>query len=523
MKNIHQLFLKLNILPLAFCFSFLTINHLPTKADTLKQYINPVVAIVASGQNLQDSSCSVKLYYFNTKGNNTVLLDSLKSGKNGLSVKMHVRGRSTRNVSKQQFEVELDSIDKKELKPNHFMDMKYGGSHWVFNDAGAFDLTLMRNSLAFITQQEMGQWAPRNKYFELFIIEAPTTDTLNDSTFFKSQLVKVIANPEKYYNGVYLLMEKIKAEKHRIDIKKYDLSKGQTDFILQLNPAESKYKQFANVVLTSQVELYEPKADELAKSKNKGGWDSINNWYANKWVSNHSFIYTTYASVPSCPKLKATKGIYIPCPNDSLDKVPAMEAAFKNMRATTDYNSFAIYFLLNELARDPDGYHRSTFMYQKNEKMYAGPLWDKNKSFGNTNAGGNETGKGCCADTSTTYDYYDTSGWSYCMNELSQSPVWWESLLLDPSFCRVVQNTWKVNRTKKGILVYENLIKKIASVSSHLTKTDAVNRNANKWYPKAYNFASEVEIMETYLKARLEWMDQNLNQLLKDRSGYTSN
>ena len=77
---------------------------------------------------------------------------------------------------------------------------------------------------------------------------------------------------------------------------------------------------------------------------------------------------------------------------------------FNKLKETTDIQSFVEYFLLNELVKDPDGYHKSTFMYKTADtcsspsfvpgdtcsdadivpgKVFAGPLWDKNKSYGN--------------------------------------------------------------------------------------------------------------------------------------------
>lgn len=482
-----------------------------TDKDT--KYINPLVVIVKDNKDIKTcSSCKVEIYYLNTadKGDSTIALSGIANGIK-LKAKMHIRGRSTRNEQKNQFEIKLDKKDKKKLKPNHFLNMKHGGSDWVFNDAGVVDSSLLRNVMAFHVQRKMGEWAPRTKYFEMFIINSDTSK--NDAEL----LTEVAANPSNYYRGVYVLMEKIKGESHRIPITKKE-EKNTTDerFILQLNPTEvGKYQTLPNVTLTAQVQVYEPKIKDMKS----GDSAYIVDWYLNKWVSNPVAIYTSYAGVYSCEKYK--KALYRPCPNDSISNTSTIKTAWEKFRALTDYQSFATYFILNELARDPDGYHRSTFMYKDSIKMHAGPLWDKNKSFGNPVIA--EAGNGCGTEISKSILYKDTAGWTYCMNLLGQSPVWWEVLLLDTAFSRIVWNTWQMHYTDtSGILAYDNIVKHIDKESKYLKETGAADRNAKKWYAGVeYSIDQQASTLKKYLKARLTWMDNHLESFLNERSGFT--
>jgi len=52
-----------------------------------------------------------------------------------------------------------------------------------------------------------------------------------------------------------------------------------------------------------------------------------------------------------------------------------------------DVESFADYFILNELSKNVDGYRLSAYMYKDKDsnggKLTAGPVWDHNFSFGN--------------------------------------------------------------------------------------------------------------------------------------------
>ncbi|MEQ8909639.1 MAG: CotH kinase family protein [Vicingaceae bacterium] len=511
------------ILSLCLCFSF-NFAHLNTKAqittlDSSSKLISPVVAIVKAGDDLSNcSSCKVELYYLNTPNNkvkqdSTFALNSLPKQALKVKGKMHIRGRSTKSAQKKQYEFKLDKKSKENLPDGtHFMNMKHGGSHWTFNDAGAVDSTLIRNVFAFHLQRKLGYWAPRTKYFELFIISENASKLSH-----KHYLNRVIANPDSFYQGVYVLMEKIKSEKHRIDIPKFKDTVGSQAFILQLNPPEPlKYLSLPDLTLTSQVQIYEPKIDEMGSHKSQ---DSayINQWYAN-WTQQALTLYTNYANDSGCPQSKV-KGVYRPCPNATEDKKEVNKKAWKAFRSQTDYSSFAAYFLLNELARDPDGYHRSTFMYVKADSVaYAGPLWDKNKSFGNKAVP--EFNYGCGKNQSVKEYYYNTSGWSYCYGGLGQSPVWWEVLLLDPNFSKTVWQLWQQERTKKGAFTYKEMVKHINKEQSYLSQTQAASRNAAKWYSgnKYYSFENNVEELKTYLEERLKWMDNNLKSLLEERS-----
>src|SRR5207249_4684717 len=66
------------------------------------------------------------------------------------------------------------------------------------------DKTLMRDVLAYELSNEMGQWAPRTRFVELFVSD--TTGRLSKSN----------------YAGVYVLEEKIKRDKNRVNIAKLE-------------------------------------------------------------------------------------------------------------------------------------------------------------------------------------------------------------------------------------------------------------------------------------------------------------
>ena len=54
-----------------------------------------------------------------------------------------------------------------------------------------------------------------------------------------------------------------------------------------------------------------------------------------------------------------------------------------NLKNILDYDSFALYFIISELADSIDGYLVSTYTYVKNGKIHMGFLWDYNMAYGN--------------------------------------------------------------------------------------------------------------------------------------------
>jgi len=149
---------------------------------------------------------------------------------------MRIRGCSTAGAIKSQYSVEVEWPDPDPSPENpshtpHFLGMQYGGKAWVFNDAGMVDPSRIRNPLSFYLQRELGKmtgsnsWAPRTKYFELFIV-----------TGSSQKPTRTILTSGNLYRGVYILMENIHNSAHRIPIKDWDAKDpGVGPLILQIN------------------------------------------------------------------------------------------------------------------------------------------------------------------------------------------------------------------------------------------------------------------------------------------------
>ncbi len=160
-------------------------------------------------------------------------------------------------------------------------------------------------------------------------------------------------------HGIYLNLDKIRFQSSRINLP-YDKNSLNSDYaIIQLNQLEPKYFAFPNITLTANVQIYEPELSAIkASSAPQTLEDAFTNWYngsGTNWGGAFAAIYNTYNTQPT--------------------SVP--DTAWQTVRPYTDYQSFAVYFLLNEIAKDEDGYHKSTFMVKNQQVCNAGPLKEK--------------------------------------------------------------------------------------------------------------------------------------------------
>ncbi|WP_196892462.1 CotH kinase family protein [Aureivirga marina] len=445
---------------------------IPTK------FVNPIVFIVPDKDPISKYKTEVAIYYVDADLENPVSIDEISSKLIKVEGEMHVRGDATANMPKKQFAVKL----KKDPKKGNFLGMKNGGKHWVFNDCGEVDFTMLRTIFAFTQQKKMGEYAPEYKFFELFIF--PPNAAIEDKISTESL--------SENYHGLYLNFDKIRFQKSRINLP-YSREKITSEYaIIQLNESHEKYLQLTpNPPLTANVEVYEPKFKDIKPEV----ISEFKNWFYTKdfdgWAGNYTVIYNN---------LDNFGGKFIPT------------SIFEDVRKTTDYLSFATYFILNEISKDPDGYHKSTFMVKNNEKCFAGPLWDKNKSYGNTTSCGNYP-----------QGYVKPEGWLYSIN--GQSPVWWHIIIKDSLFCEYVWNLWiKHCMSDANAPLPEWINTFIDAEVAYLFDTKMFDRNSQKW-PNAFNqnkedYKKQVDEFKTYLVNRFQWISENLAKELYEQSSF---
>ena len=417
----------------------------------------PILIINTHGQTILDEpkiTADLGIIY-NGPGVRNHLTDSLRhyNGKIGIEI----RGSSSQMFPKKQYGIETRDALGEDL------DVALLGmpkeSDWVLS-ASYSDKTLLHNVLAFKLANDLGHYASRTRYCE------------------------VILNGD--YHGVYMLMEKIKRDKNRVNVSKMEA---------------------ANIAGEAVTGGYIFKIDKTAGSSTQG-WYSAHLPYADAWQK----IYFQYDY-----------------PNED-DIVPEQKAylqnytrAFEDLMARADYAdpqngyaqmlevaSFVDYFILQEIAHNVDGYRLSAFMHKdrdsQNPKLKMGPLWDFDLAFGNA-------------------DYYDGANVNglqvtfQVRSDAFQLPFWWTKFMQDSSFVNAIKARWQ--QLREDVITVPRVHAYIDSVANYLD--EAQIRNFQRWpilgtyvWPNAYigqTYGDELRHLKDWLQARILWMDLHIPEL----------
>jgi hypothetical protein len=290
------------------------------------------------------------------------------------------------------------------------------------------------------------------------------------------------------YNGVYVLLEKLKRDSNRIDIN-------------NLKPEEISGED-----LTGGYILKIDKADGPNETSYPSTTAITSNYPPNDAASGQKiyFLYDT----PKPEDITTEQHDYIT--NYMHDFEGALAGnSFKDPETGyakyIDSESFIDFFLLNELSNNVDGFRLSTWLTKdKNEKLNMGPIWDFNLAFGNANYCGGG----------------DTNVWAYkfnsrCPGDFWVIPFWWDRLMQDPAFVTMLQNRWLELRDS----AFSNgaIMSKIDGYIETLSLAGAIQENFEKWpvlgeyvWPNNFvgnSYTEEINYLKEWVNNRLNWMD----------------
>ncbi|GAB2576514.1 CotH kinase family protein [Spirosoma areae] len=327
-------------------------------------------------------------------------------------------------------------------------------SDWVLN-ATYNDKTLIRETLTYDLNRQMSSfYTPRYRYCEVVL--------------------------DGIYDGIYILFEKIKRDKNRVNIssiKKTDVSGDALTggYIFKIDKTEgspsrswsSPYRSSGGRTISIQIDR--PKPEDLAEEQVQ---------YAKKFITD----FETALQGGQYQDSTAGYRHYI---ND---------------------DSFVDYLLLTEVCKNVDGYRLSSFFYKdrdsKGGKLTMGPIWDYNLTYGNANYCNGNTYQGWA------YDFNRT-----CPSDFYQIPFWWERLLSDRAFANKVRVKYQALR--RTVLKTERIQAYVDSVATQLT--EARTRNFQRWpvigtyvWPNSYigqTYQQEVDYLKQWVRDRLNWLD----------------
>lgn len=427
----------------------------PDLKDTFSSNL-PVVIVHTFGENLdyndQQNSRSPKrpvwsVFYdgsreANDEGQRTTLTESPHfSGRAG----MRVRGQTSTMFPKKQYTFELwdgedDDFDASLLGMPEESD-------WILH-APYSDKTLMRNVLAYSLFREMGHYAVKTQYVELFANMTGGVVTSRD------------------YRGVYVFMEKIKRDKKRLPITKLKETDSAEPEITGGYIFKKDKGTYEDVHFDTwgghQFGFVEP--DEPTEAQ----FDYLSNHV-------HAFEQALYS-----------RGFDAP------------EGGYRDF---IDVSSFIDVHIHVELCRNIDGFRLSTYFHKDREgKITMGPVWDYNLSLGNTTMRGGWAPQGWYHDTirRREYTYFDRlfddpafelAHWDRYY-ELRQSVLATDKLMHQiDAFAAELEESQQRNFDRWPILGYR------------------VWQNPDGFHTRRTHRA-EVDWMKRWLQQRLDWLDQ---------------
>jgi hypothetical protein len=306
------------------------------------------------------------------------------------------------------------------------------------------DETLMRNVMSYELGREMGYWTPRTKYVEVVI-----------NTF---------GWPE--YQGVYVLMEKIKRDHNRVDIAKLDSTENS--------------------------------GDDLT-----GGYI----WAIDRniWAGDSGFVSSNPQNLffaykyPSSDKITQPQMDYLKAYTDSFENAlaaPNFADPINGFRKFSYDHTFMDFFYFQEMSKNIDAYKRSAYLYKdkysKGGKISAGPLWDFNSAWYNIHYCG----------------FDQVPGWAYqmtCWVSSAPVPFWWDRMLQDTIFSRDLKCRWITWRST--VLDTGNIFHIIDSIANYI-RPATVRQFAN--YNLSGTFQGQVDTLKGWVYYRLNWMDANM-------------
>jgi subtilisin-like proprotein convertase family protein len=319
------------------------------------------------------------------------------------------------------------------------------------------DKSFARNSLPFQLFDSMGHYGVRSKH------------------------VDVVLDGE--YQGIYLLAEKIKRDSNRVDIAKLDSLEtfGQDvtggyiikiDYWDNTNSWESNFSPIGFPGLDVHFVYYYPKPDEIVLEQQT-------------YIQNFMNDFET--------------ALYAPNFDDPLI----------GYRKYISVKSFIDYFIINELARNIDGYKKSRFLFKDKDnldgsygKLRAGPVWDFDWALKDIWAGSED-------------------GSQFMYAEVDQdvnAPGWYIRLLQDSTFRNELRCRYEDLR--RSLLDEGYLHQQIDSIAELVSESQ--NWHFLVWgnlgaatgtyevQAPSQSYAEEVQRLKDWISRRLDWLDANI-------------
>jgi hypothetical protein len=403
----------------------------------------PIVHIYTNGQIIMDEPRIVANMgiIWNGAGNINQLSDEFNHYNGKITVEY--RGNSSQQFPK--LSMGLTTINADETDLNVSLLNMPAEHDWILY-APYTDKTMMRDVLIHELARNMGWYAPRTQFVELVV--------------------------DEQYQGIYVLMEKIKRDSNRIDISRLDSDDNSGDeltggYILKTDHFAGNTGEPFYTPNGITVQYHYPDFDVISSEQQA---------YIQQYIAD--FENALFAESFADPNT--------------------------GYRSYTNIYSFIDAILLNELANNVDGYRLSAYYYKDKDsncgKLTFSPLWDFNLSLANADY--------CNGWRTDVWQLYDGC---------ADGPgIWFRRMMQDPYFAATLRCRWF--ELRQGVLS-ANVLHTLIDNQVDLLSEAAV-RDSTRWqtignyiWPNYYlpnTYKGEIDTLQWWLQNRLLWMDQNM-------------
>ena len=466
----------------------------------------------------------------------------------GTRVLVNQRGRASTRYPKHSYTIKL--IDETDDFRNLAILGMPKDADWILY-APYPDKTLMRDVLAYELSNQIGRWAPRTRFIELFVLERPGKLTRED------------------YVGVYVLAERVKRDANRVDItslqpddnggeavtggyifKKDHSDRNMPPAIAQGYPAFEASTSSKTGYPTGPGAFPADPAGFLPPYRGRTTSTSTSSRSTSSSSRPKTSIVTNIVGAPMAPKKETTVTRSIMYDEDGNEMIlvdeedASIDTSFKTTVLTNrfyyvdpepdeitgvqrawlmnhledteraiagvdfkssatgyaafiDVNSFIDYHWLVELTKNVDGFRFSTFYHMdRGGKIKMGPLWDWNLSFGNCN------GK----------QGYMPDRWLWPQLD-DREYTWFRRLFEDPDFGQKFVDRW--TELRATVFAETNLLGRVDGMARYLDESQ--KRNFERWpilgvtvnpnWFVADTYGEEVAWMKDWIAKRVMWID----------------
>ena len=276
--------------------------------------------------------------------------------------------------------------------------------------------------------------------------------------------VDVLLNGE--YKGCYQLCDQVTINKNRVNITEMTPEDNQGSaltggYLIEVDAYANKEKSWFNSNKGNPVTIKSPDEDEITANQKQYIYNFFN-MMENQW--------STYL----------------------------------------DVNSFLRHFLVGELSGNTDTYW-SVFMYKDRDEdlLHVGPVWDFDLAFNNDQR---------IYPVNNKSDYIYRSGGS-CAGQMRNFVD--NIVVRDAAAKRQLLAIW--DEARQSGLTEDNMIAYIDRLEAELQQSQRLNflrwpilnQRVHQNPPTKGSFQAEVEVLRTYMKERLVWMDKKLGYTYK--------